>query len=273
MVYKKTLEDLKKLLKSPILSFIPKLIKDYDDIAVLGPILNKGKIAPIFPISTVTGENIDLLKKFLNLIAPRKWNDVNSGMSKKDNKNKSEMVLFVEEWFNITGVGQVLAGIVQSGEIKVGSMCSLGPDTNGNYLKVKIRSIQSRRIPLEIAFPGQYVSMSLSFVRGYPRRYRKGMILTTFETPKAYKKFEAEIRILHHPTTINVSYCAQIHVKTIRAQARITKIQNNGPLRTGDNAMVEMEFVYAPYFLFEGLEFVFREGRTKGYGIITKLIN
>ncbi|MHA1989548.1 MAG: GTP-binding protein [Candidatus Hodarchaeales archaeon] len=275
LVYKKTLNDLKKLLKSPVLSFIPKIIKDYDDIAVLAPILHNGKIVPIIPVSIVTGKNMDLLSKFLNLLAPRKhWsqnNQISITNSQKEH-NSNPFLLFIEEWFQISGLGPVLAGIVQSGDIKVGTLCSLGPDTNGNYLKVKIRSIQSRRIPLERAFPGQYVSMSLAFTRGYPRHYRKGMILTTYDTPKSFRKFEAEIRVLHHPTTINLGYSSQIHCKTIRAQARITKIQNTGPLRTGDNALVEMEFLYAPYFLFEGMEFVFREGRTKGYGVIKKLI-
>lgn len=273
LVYKKTLNDLKKVLKSPVLSFIPKIIKDYDDVAILAPILHNGKIVPIIPVSVVTGENMDLLSKFLNLLAPRKhWDQYDQSIISQNDSNSSPFLLFIEEWFQISGLGPVLAGIVQSGEISVGTLCSLGPDTNGNYLKVKIRSIQSRRIPLEKAYPGQYVSMSLAFIRDYPRRYRKGMILTTYETPQSFRKFEAEIRVLHHPTTINLGYSSQIHCKTIRAQAKITKIYNNGPLRTGDNALVEMEFLYAPYFLFEGLEFVFREGRTKGYGVITKLI-
>ncbi|OLS20409.1 MAG: Selenocysteine-specific elongation factor, partial [Candidatus Heimdallarchaeota archaeon LC_3] len=167
LIYKKTLQELKQLLKSPILSSIPKVVKDYDDIAVLAPILNNSRIVPILPLSVVSGENVHLLKKFLNLLAPRKlWgNSGITGAQQKlpEGKESNQFLLFIEEWFQVTGVGPVLSGIIQSGEIRVGITCSLGPDTNGNYLKVKIRSIQSRRIPLDVAFPGQYVSMSLSF--------------------------------------------------------------------------------------------------------------
>ena len=126
LVYKKTLIDLKKLLKSPMLSFIPKMVKDEDDIATLAPIIHNGKIVPIIPVSIVTEKNMNLMRKFLNLLAPRKhWQQneikyLNHLVSKKESL---PFLLFIEEWFQVTGVGPILAGIVQSGEIKVGTVC------------------------------------------------------------------------------------------------------------------------------------------------------
>ena len=277
-IYKETLEELKKLLKSPALALIPKTISDDDDIAVVAPKLDHSRIVPIIPVSTVTGEKMNILKQFLNLLPPRKHWGLASIQepalidSQRDSKNS--FLLFIEEWFNVTGIGHIATGIVQSGVVEVNMSCSLGPDKSGVYIPVRIKSIQSRRIPIAQAKPGQYISMALAFPKMLPRRLEKGMVLTTFQTPAkgTCSRFEAEVYILHHSTTIKKGYNAQVHIKTIRAQARIKEIKNLSYLRTGDRAIVEMEFMYSPHFVLEGLEFVFREGRTKGIGTIKKIL-
>ena len=277
-IYKETLDELKKLLKGPALGLVSKTINDVDDIAVVAPKLDHSRIVPIIPISTVTGEKIDLLKQFLNLLPPRKHWGLASvqepALIDSQRESKNSFLLFIEEWFNVTGIGHIATGIVQSGVVEINMSCSLGPDKYGIFIPVRIKSIQSRRIPIAQAKPGQYISMALAFPKMLPRRLEKGMVLTTFQTPskETCLRFEAEVYILHHSTTIKVGYNAQIHIKTMRAQARIKEIQGMTYLRTGDRAIVDMEFLYSPQFLLEGLEFVFREGSTKGIGIIKRLL-
>jgi len=43
-------------------------------------------------------------------------------------------------------------------------------------------------------------------------------------------------------------------------------------LRTGDRATVIFEFIAHPEFVKAGMKLLFREGKTKGLGIITKLL-
>ncbi|HKZ41389.1 MAG TPA: GTP-binding protein, partial [Candidatus Hodarchaeales archaeon] len=266
-ILKDTLNELKKLLKGPALSLIPKTVQDKDDITVLGPRLSHGRIVPIFLVSTVTGENLDLLRSFLNLLPPRRsftsyWPTLGSDLK------SAPFLLFVEEWFVLTGVGPVAVGIIQSGTIHEGDYAYLGPDASGVYLRSRVKSIQSRRISVASASVGQYISLALGFAK-YPRQFSKGMVITTFDAPRAIHSFEAEIVILHHPTTIRPGYSAMIHAKTIRSQAKIRHILDGpSPLRTGDKARVEFEFLYSPQFLITGMQFIFREGRTKGLGVV-----
>ena len=277
-IYKETLDELKKLLKGPALGLVSKTINDADDIVVVAPKLDHNRIVPIIPVSTVTGEKMDILKQFLNLLPPRKhWGLASIQESILDNNHvepKNNFLLFVEEWIHVTRIGHIATGIVQSGVAETNMSCSLGPDKNGVYIPFSIKSIHSLRIPIIRAKPGQYISMALAFPKLLPRRLEKGMVLTTFQTPTkdTCSKFESEVYILHHSTTIKAGYNAQIHIKTIRAQARIKEIKDLSYLRTGDRAIVEMEFMYSPHFLLEGLEFVFREGRTKGIGTIKKIL-
>lgn len=55
---------------------------------------------------------------------------------------------------------------------------------------------------------------------------------------------------------------------TWRAQAARVVAMNVERLRSGDRATVRFRFLQRPEFLTPGTRFVFREGRTKGIGMI-----
>ena len=98
---------------------------------------------------------------------------------------------------------------------------------------------------------------------------KKGHIIT--DKPTSYRKFKADVQILHHPTTIKVNYQPTIHCGTVRQCAKITYMDK--PLvRTGDSALVSFEFMYKPEYIEIGQEIVFREGRTKGIGTIKEIV-
>ena len=76
-------------------------------------------IAPIFLTSSVTGEGLDLMRVFLNLLPQRyEW----------FGKMKEEAEFIIDETFAVPGVGTVVAGTVKSGVIGVNSTLLLGPD-------------------------------------------------------------------------------------------------------------------------------------------------
>ena len=107
--------------------------------------------------------------------------------------------------------------------------------------------------------------------------------------PKAYWEFEGEILVLHHPTTISTRYqamgkfslhnfnsfnCLQIplvHCGSIRQTAQILSMSREC-LRTGDKASVHFRFIKNPEYLHPGMRIIFREGRTKAIGNVTKLL-
>merc|ERR550539_527068 len=88
--------------------------------------------------------------------------------------------------------------------------------------------------------------------------------------PQSCWEFEGEILVLHHPTTISTRYQAMVHCGSIRQTASIIKMSSEC-LRTGDKASVLFRFVKHPEYLKEGQRLVFREGRTKAVGNVTKI--
>ena len=85
--------------------------------------------------------------------------------------------------------------------------------------------------------------------------------------PLATWEFDADIAILTHSTTIQPRYQAVIHCEIVKQSARVVAMDKER-LRSGDRAIVRFRFLQRPEYLVQGTRFVFREGRTKGIGIV-----
>mmetsp|Transcript_25875 Transcript_25875/g.102040 ORF Transcript_25875/g.102040 Transcript_25875/m.102040 type:complete len:102 (-) Transcript_25875:1567-1872(-) len=84
--------------------------------------------------------------------------------------------------------------------------------------------------------------------------------------------FQAEVVILYHGTTIKEGYQPIVHCVTVRQAAKVLGMETE-VIRTGDRARVTFRFMYYPEYVKEGSRFIFREGRTKGIGKITKILD
>jgi len=84
--------------------------------------------APIIPVSSITGEGIDELKKVLDEL-------ITQTAAKKD---RGIFRLCIDRCFTIKGFGTVVAGTVLSGKIKIGDTLELLPTKK----KVKVRGIE-----------------------------------------------------------------------------------------------------------------------------------
>jgi GTPase len=75
------------------------------------------------------------------------------------------------------------------------------------------------------------------------------MVLLPYEKdqppPRVAKRFEAEVLVLYHSTTIKTKYQAMVHCGAVRQTASITSITNMEKtiLRTGDRAIVVSFFL------------------------------
>jgi GTPase len=100
------------------------------------------------------------------------------------------------------------------------------------------------------------------------------VIVNRTETPpRAIRRFQGQVLILYHNTTLQINYQAMLHCGAVRQTVRIVAMDHpQGLLRTGDRATVTFEFISHPEFVKEGMKLLFREGKTKGLGVITQLL-
>ena len=85
-----------------------------------------------------------------------------------------------------------------------------------------------------------------------------------------YKNFKAEVRILHHHTTITQKYQPTIHCGPVSQSAKICSMDKE-ILRSGDKSIVHFRFMYRPELIEKNKFLIFREGKTKGAGKILEV--
>lgn len=258
----KTIDDIQHLVKLPKINAVPFLIRAYEDAIVAAKVMPCGRVAPIFTISNVTGEGLNLLRAFLNLLPQRtRWNE----------QINKDFLLYVDDIFNVRGVGAVVSGVVRQGSITENDAVLAGPFDDGSFRSVRIKSIHINRTFVERAVAGNDACLAIAGI-DY-KEIRKGMaLLSTNIKPRAVTQFEADVFILHHPTTIREGYQAVVHASSVRQSIEFLRIHDSKVLRTGDTGKVRLGFLYNPEFLMEGQNFVFREASAKGIGVITKIL-
>ncbi|KAJ6658983.1 hypothetical protein lerEdw1_019620 [Lerista edwardsae] len=258
-ILQETLKLLQRLLKSPGCRKIPVLVQSKDDVIVTASNFSSERMCPIFQISNVTGENLELLKMFLNLLSPR-----------TSYREEEPAEFQIDDTYSVPGVGTVVSGTTLRGLIKLNDTLLLGPDPLGNFLPIAVKSIHRKRMPVKEVRGGQTASFALKKIKR--SSIRKGMVMVSPRlNPQASWEFEAEILVLHHPTTISPRYQAMVHCGSIRQTATILSMDKDC-LRTGDKATVHFRFIKTPEYLHIDQRLVFREGRTKAVGTITKLL-
>jgi GTPase len=275
-ILEQTIQQITRILKSPGARKIPIFIKNREECINTATQFVSQRICPIFQVSNVTGECLDLVRAFLNILPHHGHYDA-----------EAPFEFHVNDTFSVPFVGTVVSGIVKSGVIHAGDTVLIGPDSLGQFTTTTIRSIERKRIPVPAASAGQSASFALKRVRR--KDVRKGMVVLPkieHNAPKVYREFVAEgpysppppcpsilpsnkttVLILSHATTIKTKYQAMLHVGPVSQTCAIIDIDRSF-IRTGDRALVAFRFVQRPEYLAPGDRLLFREGRTKGLGIV-----
>lgn len=269
-----TMASIGKMLKSKVVQRKPFVLKSMSDVIVAAKHLRHLALVPVIELSNVTGEGLALLTQLLHLLPTRhRWAE--------EKQKPQEMI--IDNIFFVPGVGTVVAGIVTQGVFHANDTVLLGPDALGQFRPTTIKSIHIRGVNVHHVEAGNDAAFCLK--KEKRSAIRKGNVLLARSSvpqsqnhgagmtaaPKAYWQFDAEVTVLYHATTISVNYEPVIHSATVLQCARIMEVSNKDVLRTGDHASVRFHFVYRPEFLKVGQRIIFREGRTKGIGVVTGL--
>jgi len=256
-ILEQTIQQITRILKSPGARKIPIFIKNREECINTATQFVSQRICPIFQVSNVTGESLDLVRAFLNILPHHGHYDT-----------EAPFEFHVNDTFSVPFVGTVVSGIIKSGVIHAGDTVLIGPDSLGQFTTTTVRSIERKRIPVPAASAGQSASFALKRVRR--KDVRKGMVVlpkVEQNAPKVYREFVAEVLILSHATTIKTKYQAMLHVGPVSQTCAIIDIDRSY-IRTGDRATVAFRFLQRPEYLAPGDRLLFREGRTKGLGIV-----
>lgn len=217
--------------------------------------INNGTV-PILKTSAIDMTGFDKLDYMFENLPPQQ-------------EEYGQQKLYIDKTYNIEGVGPVVSGTVQSGQIKSGDEMLIGPMKNGEFRKTKIKSIEIHYYDVDKAEAGQIASLAVSNVD--TEELERGMVLLPIDSePEPVREFEAEVMVLNHPTKITTGYEPVVHLETISETVVIETV--NGQLMAGDKDKLKFKFKFNEFYVEEGQKFVFREGDSKGVGKVTDII-
>eukprot|EP00568_Trieres_chinensis_P002659 CAMPEP_0183304390 /NCGR_PEP_ID=MMETSP0160_2-20130417/9489_1 /TAXON_ID=2839 ORGANISM="Odontella Sinensis, Strain Grunow 1884" /NCGR_SAMPLE_ID=MMETSP0160_2 /ASSEMBLY_ACC=CAM_ASM_000250 /LENGTH=737 /DNA_ID=CAMNT_0025467431 /DNA_START=67 /DNA_END=2280 /DNA_ORIENTATION=- len=281
---KNSKQEVFKMLRAPDIGKRPFAVRNEADVTTCMGKLHS--LAPVLETSCVSGQGMDLLRKMLFSLPKRR---------RHENKVNRNFEFLVEDIFNVPGVGAVVSGFVNAGELEVGSGCHVyvGPTDDGTFLKTVAKSAHIARINTSHVTSGQSACLALSLGKDLRKKLRRGMVVLQ-KDPACTREFDAEICVLKgEGTTIRKSYQAYVHILNVRQSAYARHIElvdgiegsriplGHGRhscdeeglvLRPGSRAKVRFEFAKRPEYIRPGMRMLFRDGRVRGVGIITNTL-
>ncbi len=221
--FNKTKEEVSKLLKS--LSF--KL----DEV-------------PFVPISAFAGDNV--VKKSENMPWYKGPTLVEAlDMLKPPEKPlKLPLRLPIEDVYNITGIGVVPVGRVETGVLKVGDKIIAVPGREGKGVKGEVKSIEMHHEGMPQAEPGDNIGFN---VRGFGKKdIARGDVVGHLDSvPTVATEFTAQIVVLNHPTVITTGYTPVFHIHTSQVPCQFTEIVKKINPATGEVIQEHPDFIKA----------------------------
>lgn len=239
---------------------------------------NNSNIVPVISISNKTGYYINVVKEILINLEPRKlWNSNDIDAVSDDSISENGTTFYIDSTFTPVGIGLVISGIVKGNRVNKGDELLLGP-YGKEFIPVRIWSLHNNNKEavdyldnrhhgcFAIKCTDKKIDLRRSMIR-------KGMLLLTENMKRNIcYEFKSSIKILNHSTTISQKYSPVIHCGVVRQSAQI-RLEKDQYLKVGDNATVSFKFKHHPEYVEKGTTFFFREGTTRGVGVIEDVIS
>ncbi len=159
----------------------------------------------------------------------------------------------LQDVYNITGIGVVPVGRVETGIMKVNDKIIFVPGREGKGVLAEVKSIEMHHESISQAEPGDNVGFS---AKGVAKKdiQRGDVVGHATNPPSVATEFTAQIVILNHPTVVTVGYTPVFHIGTSQVACQITEIikkinpatglevtENKDILRNGDAAIVKIK--------------------------------
>jgi len=159
----------------------------------------------------------------------------------------------IQDVYNITGIGVVPVGRVETGVMKVGDKVTVVPGREGKGVSGEVKTIEMHHEAINAAEPGDDVGFN---VRGIAKTdIARGDVLGhSTNVPTVATEFTAQIVIMNHPSVVTVGYTPVFHIHTAQIACQFTEIvkkidprtgaevqENKDILRNGDAAIVKLK--------------------------------
>ena len=157
----------------------------------------------------------------------------------------------LQDVYEITGIGTVPVGKLETGVMKVGQKVIALPGRSGKGVSVEVRSIEMHHEQLPQAEAGDNVGIS---VKGFGKKdIARGDVVCDAAKPATIaEEFVAQVAVISHPTVIAKGYTPVFHVHTAQVPCQFIELlektdpsgvttKNPDFLKNGDVAKVRIK--------------------------------
>ena len=157
----------------------------------------------------------------------------------------------VQDAYEITGIGTVPVGKIETGVMKIGQKVKVLPGRTGTGIDGEVKTIEMHHETIQQADAGDNVGIS---VRGIGKKdiARGDVICDAAEPIPVIEEFTAQVAVINHPTVLAKGYTPVFHVHTAQVPCQFTelleKTEPNGTksenpdfLKNGDVARVKIK--------------------------------
>ncbi len=148
----------------------------------------------------------------------------------------------IQDVYNITGIGVVPVGRVETGVMKVGDKVIIVPGREGKGVHGEVKTIEMHHEQMKQAEPGDNVGFN---VRGLGKKdIARGDVLGhESSVPSVASEFTAQIIVLNHPTVMTVGYTPVFHIHTAQVACQIVAIEKKLNPATGEVLQENPDFI------------------------------
>ncbi|MBT4166144.1 translation elongation factor EF-1 subunit alpha [archaeon] len=129
----------------------------------------------------------------------------------------------VQDVYDITGIGTVPVGKIETGIMKIGQKVIVLPGRSGTGVAGEVKTIEMHHEQLQEAPSGFNVGINVKGV-GKKDIARGDVISDAAKPPTIAAEFTAQIAIINHPTVVAVGYTPVFHVHTAQVPCQLIEI-------------------------------------------------
>ncbi|MCX6749193.1 MAG: translation elongation factor EF-1 subunit alpha [Candidatus Pacearchaeota archaeon] len=139
----------------------------------------------------------------------------------------------VQDVYEITGIGTVPVGKIETGTMKVGQKVIILPGRTGTGIQGEIKTIEMHHESLPEALAGDNVGIN---IRGVGKKdiARGDVICEASRPPSIVEEFIATITVINHPTVLAKGYTPVFHIHTAQVPCQFVELIEQIDPRTGE---------------------------------------
>ncbi len=148
----------------------------------------------------------------------------------------------LQDVYEITGIGTVPVGKIETGIMKVNQKVKILPGRSGKGIDGEIKSIEMHHESMPEAFAGDNVGIN---IRGVGKKdVARGDVICDAAKPATIaEEFTAQIAVINHPTVIAKGYTPVFHVHTAQVPCQFIELVSKMDPKTGQVSQKNPDFI------------------------------